>query len=313
MIKKISSTALYFRLSIVLVFILFHRTIESLFSAAVVRPILSQVESTTINDLAILLLGLLFLIVSFSKFKKRNLVNLNLLTTLLILSLGYSWYRFNTEVWEFVPMHNLKSVKYLDVLYLPLLFYSLAFATNYLPKQSHGQSPKFVEDNPLSDSSQDIFNYDHYCSSIANKINESVFNTSFAIGVNGVWGTGKTSFMRLIELHLSRKNQTIIHFNPWSSRSAEGITIDFFNALRKNFSFYHSDISNKLTEYANNLIANSNNSLINAFNVFKKSDSLTEQYESIDNILKKLSHQTVIFIDDLDRLDEFEAQEVIKF
>lgn len=309
--KRLTSSR-FFYVSIVLLFIIFHKIIESFISAVLVSPALEKVDSTIINDLVVILFSLMSITYTSRTCRTRYFVNSTVLAGSLIGCIVYSWYRFTEDVWHFVPMSTLPNIRYLDIIYLPFTLCVLLFISRKPSSNEHLKHSKFIEDNPLCESTKDILSYDKYCSYISEKINNSIFNKSFAIGINGEWGTGKTSFMHLIETHLTKATQTIIHFNPWSSHNANGITLDFFNALSKGLSTYHFGVSNKLNEYANSLIENSSNTLIRSFTVFKNNGALAEQYESINNLLRKIGRQTIIFIDDLDRLDELEAQEVIK-
>lgn len=171
---------------------------------------------------------------------------------------------------------------------------------------------EFIEDIALGKSSRDLLNQEHYAKDIAQRINSSTFQQSFAIGITGSWGTGKTSFMNLIRRHLEHDKKILIDFNPWSSQTPNLIIIDFFNALRSSFRERDYNMGSMLIEYANNLADSSDNVFIKSLSVFKDPKSVEEQYSLINDSLKRIDRQIVIFIDDLDRLDENELKEVMK-
>ena len=98
-----------------------------------------------------------------------------------------------------------------------------------------------IDDNPITCPKDDRFNISQYAQRIAELLLDSFNeNGSFAFGVNGEWGSGKTSFLNLVEYYLeNRKDVTensidkleIVHFNPWLCSSVEDIIPQFFNQL----------------------------------------------------------------------------------
>jgi len=74
-----------------------------------------------------------------------------------------------------------------------------------------------IEDEKLK---TDNKGYEQYAKNIANKIKATHHDEAFAIGINGKWGSGKTSISNLIERHLkSEKDVVIIKFKPWNSNT----------------------------------------------------------------------------------------------
>lgn len=55
-------------------------------------------------------------------------------------------------------------------------------------------------------------------------------NESFAVGVSGVWGSGKTTFLKATEQVMNRKVY-LLTFNPWYGESVAQISKDFFETL----------------------------------------------------------------------------------
>lgn len=291
------------------VFIVFHKVFEDVISETFVKHVFSQAQSNLVNDIIIGISTGIIISWIVRKISARPVISPNVLVIWICIIGLYSWYRFSESPWTFTSLFAFSGVKYLDLIYIPGAFYILLFFFNGRNHSSDAASG-FIEDLPLEENEPDILKYENYCKQIAEKINNSTFRKSFAIGVTGEWGSGKTSFMHLIKRNL--KHQIIFDFNPWSSQNPAGITLDFFNTLSRHLSPLHSSVSKELLEYGNSLIAGFNNDFISSFKVFNKQTSISERYELINGILKKVGKQVVVFIDDVDRLDEVEVQEVVK-
>lgn len=293
---------------VVIVCIFFHKLMETLCSAIFVKHFLSWAESNIWNDIIFIIstIGLSFW--GISRLRKKYVVHVNIFLLWTFFVSLYSWYRISGDVWVLTPLSRFQTLKYLDIVYVPWIFNLLSILF-FNPAQLNKES-QFIEDAPLEDKDTDELKYEDYCKRIAGKINDSEFKRSFAIGITGEWGTGKSSFMTLIKRHL--KDQIIFDFNPWISQDSKGITSDFFNSLSSHLSLYHSSISKEILRYGHSLMEQVDNNIISSLNIFDKSASLTEQFKNINSILKKVNKQVVVFMDDIDRLDETEVSEVIK-
>ena len=81
-----------------------------------------------------------------------------------------------------------------------------------------------------SDSMQDT-GWQKYAENLAEKLLVTdTTKDSFAVGVSGMWGSGKTTFLNALEKELKGKVY-LVKFNPWNSDSATQISDDFFKTL----------------------------------------------------------------------------------
>jgi len=145
--------------------------------------------------------------------------------------------------------------------------------------------------------------------------------TAFSLGISGEWGTGKTSFLMLLEDELKKQSKTkqknivIIKFNPWDSTSPQAIITDFFDTFQSELGKYSAEIKYSLNDYTKKLVNTDGDTFsILKFigNLFGEDKSIMQEQEKINEILKKINRQVFIFIDDLDRLDKNEVIEVIR-
>ncbi len=182
-------------------------------------------------------------------------------------------------------------------------------------KGHHG----FFEDLELTDSSKeedDILMYRNYAKRLAQNIEKSSFNKSFAIGVTGMWGSGKTSFMNLIKKSFDPKKVIFIHFNPWSSNNVNQLIPNFFDTVTEQLSnegiYIKSDISKYLQKISQVELGILGESFKPVLNGFVDNFSIEDLKEKISDKIVSKEKKIVITIDDLDRLNKQEINEVLK-
>lgn len=100
------------------------------------------------------------------------------------------------------------------------------------------ESNGLSNDTPINSRDNDLYSYSRLAERIADCICfANAEESSFAIGISGSWGSGKTSLINLIESELSdRKSHRlnvpeVLRFNPWRFNSQEQLLTEFFNAL----------------------------------------------------------------------------------
>ena len=192
-----------------------------------------------------------------------------------------------------------------------------------IPVEEKDKSNFFIEScNKLfgikeKEAKPDNKGYALYAQNIAKKIKESHFEKSFAIGINGQWGSGKTSMSNLIRRHTQDEKDVIsIDFKPWSSSTPDAIIRDFFETLQDELSPYHAALSRLLIRYSRKLTTIDSNVITQtieyAANYILDLDATNKVYEKINAALKDVDKKIIIYIDDLDRLEQNEIMEVIR-
>lgn len=157
-----------------------------------------------------------------------------------------------------------------------------------------------------------------------NKLYITTYNTlancfykesSFALSITGLWGSGKTTFMNYLKGEYHKNSSvSIIEFEPWKSDTTESIVRNFFTLLHKELRLYIPNISSTLNAYIDLLLDEEparplkmvSNSLLKILHTQK------EPYEDLKFYLEKSKHKTVVFIDDIDRLSANEIKEVLR-
>ncbi len=142
----------------------------------------------------------------------------------------------------------------------------------------------------------------------------NIKKNSFALGVTGEWGVGKTTFLGELKKTISSRVE-IVEFNPWMCRTPEQVTNDFFASLRHQLSPKYSTLSRSIKEYAKlaNTVTVAPHPLVSAELLLPvKEGSLFERKRALSERFKELPHPVVVVIDDLDRLERDEVFEVLR-
>ncbi len=86
---------------------------------------------------------------------------------------------------------------------------------------------------------KDQLGFDRYVNTLAEMIKDENFQTPFCIGIHGKWGTGKTSFMRLLQKSIEwQQGKQVpkplpvpVWFNPWRYSKEEHLIIPFLKTI----------------------------------------------------------------------------------
>lgn len=184
-------------------------------------------------------------------------------------------------------------------------------------------------DKPIDNIESDLLNRGEFAKHFAKNIVMLSEKDNFTVSLNGTWGSGKTSLINLIKKEIIKlRNDTeltsfpiILDFAPWNSLNENGIITQFFKLFSSNL------IANKIktflkdsrTQFAFNLttklpivgkyfktIKNLINEYMESF--LEERDDLLNEKNKIAEHLKKLDYNFIIFIDDIDRLNNKEIK-----
>lgn len=191
--------------------------------------------------------------------------------------------------------------------------------------------------------SQDDFNFNIYAEKVKKLIQLNSNNREpITIGIYGKWGEGKTSFSNLIKHKIehfegeNKKEYLIYNFNPWRYSTEDEILFDFFDGLKKQF--YVKDKDNlqiageyllKYSKYLkaikisatvglpkilNSKIEFSPDKIFEALGEDLKGEEVTIKIlrKKVNEEINKKNFKILIFIDDIDRLDDNEIYTLFK-
>lgn len=297
-------------------FVLFHKPIEMIVSGTIVNYALKYVVTTWYNDIIFVMISVLIYLFIIHRFK-NYIPSLFSLFYFVLIPVIYCFYRSTKSPWTFTSFCFYSRLKYADIIILISIVTLLL-----LIKPKKQLKPvvvnSFFDDESLGRQKKDELGYSPYAQLLADKISSGAFNKAFAIGINGKWGSGKTSFIDLIKRKVYEHNDEIIeiNFNPWNSSNPDALIRDFFENIQEKIKPYHSSLSTLLVSYSNKLVTLNSNTLSQSIQASATAifgfESLSSLFNEINNALKKINRKMIVYIDDLDRLDKNEIIEVIR-
>ncbi|WP_439505216.1 KAP family P-loop NTPase fold protein [Sediminibacterium sp.] len=226
------------------------------------------------------------------------------------------FYRFTEFSFTIISFSFCPLFKYGDVLVLFFILQWQLALREIVRVEFTPNKESLHNDNSIGEFGEDLLGYNKYAETLAKKILSSNFEKSFAIGINGKWGLGKTSFVDLLKRTVKDKDLIAIDFNPWNSQTPQAIIRDFFNTIEEKIREHHPEIASELVNYANKLAAVNDStlskSLQSSVSVIFGYDSLNSLHETINRLLRQWKKKIVVYVDDLDRLDTNEIIEVIR-
>lgn len=206
----------------------------------------------------------------------------------------------------------------------------------------------FHGDEPIHSKQQDKFDFDKLADRIACALTEQAAGKGFVFGIEGKWGSGKSSLLALTLDHLrsmpSDKVATI-EFRPWLIGDRDQLLTALFDDLVKAISEIEhargnttaktklaaTSVAEKARKFGNSLspigklasvaglfvpgasiVGEVINNIAAAAATEPSGPTLAEQKEDLAASLSKLSCRIIVCIDDIDRLEPKETAEVLR-
>lgn len=302
-----------------LCYILFKNSIIDLCNTLFVGPLLAKVSKDKTNDILMLVLNawvvLIYTFWGIRKYKQSNRVNS-------IITLGgliYIFHVYFDNTWSFTSYSEYSSINYLSIIQVLFICNSLLLLRNSYYEFRNLNTAKenkssLLVDEPWNEEETDLLDIQPFAQKLAAEVKNIYVTKSFGIGIEGKWGSGKTSFINMLKAQFRDESEIIvIEFNPWKSSSPEFIINDFFNSVKVKLAKLSGEVSTELERYAQKLAEVDKSGFVTTYNkIFLKDESLEIQFTRINNIIKGFNKKLVIIIDDLDRLDKKEIIEVMR-
>lgn len=305
---------LWFIFSIFILYLLFNKSFNELIEFKTLDTLEKNINGSISDTIFILLLffTILFLLWKFKN--EKYIPSINGIISCFLILIVYLSHRiplFSYQTWHFTNFSFSKYLTYADVVYLFIIVLLLDLHKP-LPK-SKEINRSFIEDDFRTFGKSDLYKREKFATDISNHIIGTNTNNSFAIGIVGKWGSGKSIFLNQIYDILESQCVTI-RFNPWRNKDSKQIIEDFLLELTSKIKPYNPNISKQIEKYSESLVSVDSGVLSKILKplheTFNSPKPIQEQYESIRACLKEL--KIVIFVDDLDRLDTDEVLEVLR-
>lgn len=237
------------------------------------------------------------------------------LLTMLMLSGGVAIYARLRFSGDYVSIPNLLwNLGYSDIfmICLSILLLFLWFLFLFPKKKETSNYSTLLLDTPIDKLESDILDYSESAQKLASEL-ESI-NTEFpySVGLIAPWGTGKTSYLNLLNNYLDRDKFIVVKFNPRHSQSSKNIQEDFFESLFSELSKYDSRFSSSFIDYLKAINVFAENKTISTFLGIHKLWNKNSERDRINNAIRRIDKRIVIIIDDFDRLLADEIVEIFK-
>jgi predicted KAP-like P-loop ATPase len=184
--------------------------------------------------------------------------------------------------------------------------------------------PPYDTDCPWSAGDPDDLRRQPFAARIAATILEQGAASGMVLGLYGPWGEGKTSLLRMIETSLKGAGTVeTLWFNPWYFQGQEQLVQSFLGALASKL---EARLGSSADEFKR--VLNKYGGVVSALPVGVygvdpgklmtsvadrlKGSSLEALKQQLEAILAKKKIHVVVFMDDIDRLDQAEIHSVMK-
>jgi hypothetical protein len=179
---------------------------------------------------------------------------------------------------------------------------------------SETESARFHSDRPIAEEGADLLGRGSLIQEVV-----SVLRTErpTVMAVTGAYGSGKTSFIRLVLNQLRRFPESefppiIIEFNPWLPNDPNALVISFLNSVAAGVQqhFYVPGLDRQARQYGR-AIASVIPKLQDAAKLFED-PSQQQQIAQLKSAISSVPRQIIVVLDDLDRLQAEELEVVLK-
>lgn len=251
--------------------------------------------------------------------KRKENISIFFFCFLVFLLLSYR----DRDIWDYLYLPFTEKFDYRDILDLLLAIFiivELVIAIRNLfmkvPEKQNDTNGDanvgFVQNT--TNSKRDV-GWNDYAKNITERI-ESMeeIKESFAIGISGSWGSGKTTFMGDIKQSLNKDKFTILDFEPWACTDSNQIIKEYFDSLSRFFEPEDKKLAKKLLTYADLVIdLNSSSWVAKLAKALKwvNKNSISGVKKQVENRIKE-GNTVAVFIDDLDRLGSDELYETLR-
>lgn len=206
----------------------------------------------------------------------------------------------------------------LDIAYLDLFI--PAFVTlvilkiiKFYKKTEQFSNGNILSDEPINDIESDLFGYKDIARYLKGNLESTDVSVhAFSVGITGVWGIGKSSFLNIFEKSIEESNSVVVRFYPRSSTKPDNIQDDFFDAFSEAIGKYHTSVSNTITRYIRALKLVEGEGLFNRLTDAFESLNVENERNQICEAISKIGRKVYVIIEDLDRLSGTELLEVLK-
>lgn len=234
--------------------------------------------------------------------------------TILLVSLNYEYQGQVFLIYE-IGFFRLSFIHL--IMSISTFFLGISLINHFTFSVEENDIKTFSEDNSImgDEDEPDLLNYSGLAENLKEKLIDQNFLSSFSVGIIGPWGNGKSSFINLLQNKIDDSNTISFHFKPYLNHTEEEISKEFFHAFQEVVKPYSGKLSNLLIEYSDkllNLYQKKNLKGLLRREAINIGSSANLTYSKINTTLIEINRKIIIYVDDLDRLNEKEILQILK-
>lgn len=310
-VKNIAKSIFAF-LIILFVWVLFKENFVEVFNNKIL-PHLSNIEFSKQSNFLFLIIILFPIYAIYRCFKNKYYIPV---LTFLLLSFVVVIYLRYRLFGGYVSIPTvIANIGYTDILIILLTIFLVSCVRSFIccfQKKKKNTNCVFIPDTPIYEPQSDILDYSESAKQLAKDLETIQVENSCSLGIIAPWGTGKTSYLNLLEHHLNDDNFIIVKFNPRHSYSTKNIQEDFFEDLFSELKTYDSRFSSSFKDYLKAINIINDSKIIPFLLDIHKIWNKESEKEKINHAIRKLNKRIVVVIEDFDRLLSDEIIEVFK-
>lgn len=164
----------------------------------------------------------------------------------------------------------------------------------------------------------DLLNRDIIVSVLYDAIDTAYSSDAYVIGLEGEWGTGKTTIANLVKYRLNKnKNICVVeNFDFWTTGSSAALLQSMYDSLLRALDIdYNSIRMNKLLKRTSKFVIN----VPTAGKIFNEvinenisQDDVNQLYDELEELILNSDKKYVFFVDDLDRASKSQVLFLLK-
>lgn len=177
------------------------------------------------------------------------------------------------------------------------------------PRKGRAYQLYFLTDDEIRNAADDVLANQEQATHFAQTVLASGSNSGLVYGIDGPWGTGKTSFINLASNYweLTAPNEIIIfRFEPLRYASdpdlAERFIRDLSAAIQQQV--FVPEFRPAATRYSRMLKGKTDFSFLGfKFTLEPSGETIDELLDDVDDVLRRIRRRLIVVVDDLDRLE----------
>lgn len=204
------------------------------------------------------------------------------------------------------------------------------------------------DDSPKACTADDLLGYANFAEKIAKTVTNINAPNGYVIGINGAWGSGKSTVLNFVAEYIHKSNSersdtSLIHidFRPWIVAGHHDLISSFFKVLSEKLGPKTTDPCSWL-KYHHKTVSGASNALVdaaatvaitvdpssgvmsrigrditkesfsNVIGRYLKEPSLQKTYENLRKQLIDSQKRVLVTIDDIDRLEDAEIKSIMR-